>query len=241
MSFWIWRATGRAAQMARKKNNFSDLLRHERTNVPEVVFAPFKDDKSLVKAVGDILDAEGRVLVTKCSKEQWPVVKKEFGKNIIKHDEVSGTIVISKNKAKKKTIGSALIISAGSSDYFVAEEAAVTAEFFGMKVHRHYDCGVAGVHRIKEAVDLAADGKVDVVIVVAGMEGALPSIVAGLVKQPLVAVPTSVGYGAGQGGVTALMAMLNSCSPGIVVVNIDNGFGAAAFAYKVVKGNRDAG
>jgi NCAIR mutase (PurE)-related protein len=179
------------------------------------------------------------VLVTKCTPNQIKLLKKEFGIKVGKYDEISGTMVINRTKKRIPTIGSVSVLSAGTSDYFVAEEASISAEFFGLKVFRHYDCGVAGIHRIDKALKTIGENKVDIVIVVAGMEGALPSIVSGLVKQPLIAVPTSVGYGASLDGITALLAMLNSCSPGVVVVNIDNGFGAAANAYKTIKWMRE--
>ncbi len=217
------------------KNHHTDILRECRTNIPEVVFARFKDDSGLVSSVKSLLDANEKVLVTKCTKEQVKLLKKEFKGKIDKADEISGTVIISKKKKRSNIIGSVSVLSAGTSDYFVAEEASLSAEFFGLKVFRHYDCGVAGIHRIDKALKTIEEKKVDIVIVVAGMEGALPSIISGLVKQPIIAVPTSVGYGASLNGFTALLAMLNSCSPGVVVVNIDNGFGAAANAYKTIK------
>lgn len=216
-----------------------DILRECRTNLPEVVFARFKDDRALVEAVSSLLDANGRVLVTKCKKEQIKLLERKFGSKVEKQDKISGTMIISKKKKKPKKIGTVAVISAGTSDYFVAEEASLSAEFFGLKVYRHYDCGIAGIHRIEGALRTIEEKKVDAVVVVAGMEGALPSIVSGLVKQPLIAVPTSVGYGASFDGIAAMLGMLNSCSPGVVIVNIDNGFGAAAAAYKNIKWMRD--
>lgn len=208
----------------------TDGGRKERAGIPEVVFARFKDDGSLMKAVENLLCANGKVLVTKCSERQTALLEKEFGEKA-KADKTAGICIIGKAD-KNRSIGSIAIISAGSSDYFAAEEAALSAEFLGLKVLRHYDCGVAGVHRTENA--LRAIRKADVIIAVAGMEGALPSVIGGLVKQPVIAVPTSVGYGTGAGGLSALMSMLNSCSPGIAVVNIDNGFGGAALAYKMI-------
>ncbi|UCF08078.1 MAG: nickel pincer cofactor biosynthesis protein LarB [Thermoplasmata archaeon] len=220
-------------------NHHADIFRQCRTNIPEVVFARFKDDRSLVNATSDLLSANGRVLVTKCSDAQISLLKRKFKGKVAKSDDISGTMVISEVKKEGETIGSVAVLSAGTSDYFVAEEASLSAEFFGLEAVRHYDCGVAGIHRLKGALDAIEKKEVDVVIVVAGMEGALPSIVSGLVKQPVVAVPTSVGYGASLDGIAALLAMLNSCSPGVVVVNIDNGFGAAASAYKTIRWMRD--
>jgi NCAIR mutase (PurE)-related protein len=216
-----------------------DILRECRTNLPEVVFARFKDDNALVEAVKSILEANGKVLVTKCKEKQVKLLDKKFGSKVEKQDIISGTMVISKKKKKPKIMGSVAVVSAGTSDYFVAEEASLSSEFFGLKVYRHYDCGIAGIHRIEGALKTIEEKDVDVVIVVAGMEGALPSIVSGLVKQPLIAVPTSVGYGASFDGIAAMLGMLNSCSPGVVIVNIDNGFGAAAAAYKNIKWMKD--
>jgi NCAIR mutase (PurE)-related protein len=225
----------------KSKNHHIDILRECRTNLPEVVFARFKDDKGLLDSVGTILKANGTVLVTKCTKEQVKLLRKKFESKVGNYDKIAGTMIISLKKKKPKIIGSVAVISAGTSDYFVAEEASISAEFFGLRVYRHYDCGVAGIHRIEGALKTISEKRVDVVLVVAGMEGALPSIVSGLVKQPLIAVPTSVGYGASFDGIAAMLAMLNSCSPGVVCVNIDNGFGAAASAYKTIKwmGHKD--
>lgn len=215
-------------------NTLPDLLRRERTNIPEVVFAKFKDNKSLLNSISGLLK-KNRVLVTKCTDSQIKFLKKEYGNKIEKLDEVSKTVVISDTDKKVEIVGSATVLSAGSSDYFVAEEASISCEFLGLEVFRYYDCGVAGIHRIDGALKLVEDNNVDVVIVVAGMEGALPSIISGMIKQPIIAVPSSVGYGASFGGISALLSMLNSCSPGICVVNIDNGFGAAVCAYKMIK------
>lgn len=218
-----------------------DLGRVDRTNVPEVVFAKFKDDNSLIKAIDGLLEVNGKVLVTKCSNEQLGLLRKKYGKQLRKSDEISGTAIVSKKTLKRPSEpqGSVMVISAGTSDHFVAEEAAISAEFLGLKVYRHYDCGVAGIHRIEGALKILKTQEIDTTIVVAGMEGALPSIISGLVKQPMIAVPTSVGYGVSFNGVAALLSMLNSCSPGISVVNIDNGFGAAACAYKMIKWMRE--
>ncbi len=217
--------------MSKQKNINTDGGRGKRAGIPEVVFARFKDDASLTRAVENLLKENGRVLVTKCSAGQMSVLEKRF-KEKIKTDRNAGICIVGKINPIRNA-GSVAIISAGSSDYFVAEEAALSAEFLGLKVLRHYDCGVAGIHRMDCALEKIR--KFDVVIVVAGMEGALPSVIGGLVKQPVIAVPTSVGYGTGAGGLSALMSMLNSCSPGIAVVNIDNGFGAAALAYKMIR------
>jgi hypothetical protein len=163
-------------------------------------------------------------------------MKKRYGVKLKKVDEVSGTVIISDLSTENiEKIGNVLVISAGSADYFVAEECSICLEFFGFNVYRCYDCGVAGIHRLAEPLKIIDDNKIDVVITIAGMDGALPSVIAGLIKQPVIAVPTSIGYGTGMNGISALLTMLNSCSPGISIVNIDNGFGAAACALKIVK------
>lgn len=207
----------------------TDGCRKERAGIPEVVFARFKDNESLINSVKNILNANGKVLVTKCSEGQTALLEKEFNGKI-KSDKTVGICVVGKTSSNNS--GSVAVVSAGSSDYFAAEEAALSAEFLGLEVFRHYDCGVAGIHRMDGALETIR--KADAIIAVAGMEGALPSVIGGLVKQPVIALPTSVGYGTGMGGLSALMSMLNSCSPGIAVVNIDNGFGAAALAYKMI-------
>jgi pyridinium-3,5-biscarboxylic acid mononucleotide synthase len=128
-----------------------------------------------------------------------------------------------------------VVVTAGTTDIPVSEEAAITLEAAGCTVDRINDCGVAGLHRIIRAIPRLTDPRVRCIIVCAGMDGALPSVVGGLVKVPVIAVPTSVGYGASFGGISAMLTMLNSCSPGVAVMNIDNGFGAAAFAYKCIQ------
>ena len=153
-------------------------------------------------------------------------LKKAFSKGA--HNKTARTFFVKSHPVKETGRGHILVISAGTSDVPVAEEAAVTAEVMGNRVMRLYDVGVAGLHRLLHKKEEIASA--NVLIVVAGMEGALPSVVAGLVARPVVAVPTSVGYGANLGGLTTLMAMLNSCAAGISVVNIDNGFGAAYVA-----------
>lgn len=208
----------------------TDGDRKERAGIPEVVFAKFKDNTSLIKAVENLLKANGKVLATKCSAEQILLLEEKF-KGKIKSDKTAGICIIG-DASKIHNAGIVAVVSAGSSDYFIAEESALSAEFLGLEVSRNYDCGVAGIHRMDDA--LGTIRKADVIIVAAGMEGALPSVIGGLVKQPVIAVPTSVGYGTGMGGLSALMSMLNSCSPGIAVVNIDNGFGATALAYKMI-------
>jgi len=213
-----------------------DTLRRHCTGIPEVILAEAKPSTALVEAARRLLNAEQRVLVTRARREHFDVLRRTFGSQLRVADEHCGLAILSCTaRWRAQRFGRSAVLADGSSDYHAAEEAALSAEFLGLKVHRFYDCGVAGLHRTKAAVAMLDKQDVDVVIVVAGMEGTLPSIIAGLVRQPVIAVPTSVGYGTGYGGAAALLTMLNSCSPGIVVVNIDNGFGAAAAAAKFVR------
>jgi len=201
-----------------------DHHRHIRQGIPEVVFAKGKKEEDVVSISRAIFRKSGKLLVTKASTE---IYKKLNIKSAAFHP-LSGAI--SANGGRSKT-GHILILSAGTSDIPVAEEAAVTASFLGSRVETVYDVGVAGIHRLVSAKKALQSARA--IIVVAGMEGALPSVVGGLVDKPLIAVPTSVGYGTSLGGLTALFAMLNSCVPGIAVMNIDNGFGAGCLAHKI--------
>ena len=159
---------------------------------------------------------------------QAKVLKEKFA-NLIKYDEISKTLVLVQNEIEK--VGEVAICTGGTGDVPVAEEAAITAQFYGSNVKRYYDIGVAGVHRLFDKIDEIK--KANVIIAVAGMEGALPSIIAGLVDIPVIAVPTSVGYGANLKGLSTLLAMLNSCAEGISVVNIDNGYNAGYSANQI--------
>jgi NCAIR mutase (PurE)-related protein len=201
-----------------------DHHRHIRQGIPEVVFASGKRVEDVIAIARSIYKKSRKLLVTKASKE---IYKSLRIRNAIFYP-LSGTI--SANGSKKKK-GRILIISAGTSDIPVAEEAAVTASFLGSKVETVYDIGVAGIHRLMDYTKSIDSARV--IIVVAGMEGALPSVVGGLTDKPIIAVPTSIGYGTNLYGLTALFAMLNSCVPGIAVMNIDNGFGSGCLAHKI--------
>lgn len=201
-----------------------DHHRHIRQGIPEVVFAKGKKEEDVVSISRAIFKKSSKLLVTKASQE----IHKKLNIKTATFHPLSGTI--SANGERNKT-GHILILSAGTSDIPVAEEAAVTATFLGSRVETVYDVGVAGIHRLVSAKKALQSARA--IIVVAGMEGALPSVVGGLVDKPLIAVPTSVGYGTSLGGLTALFAMLNSCVPGIAVMNIDNGFGAGCLAHKI--------
>ena len=214
-----------------------DTHRDIRTGVPEAVFAEGKEDEEIVKILMSCAN-KGRIMVTRLENGRYKVIKDELAPLIDKGFKVEynkrARILIVKDHNVKK-IGKIGVVTAGTSDIPVAEEARVVAEEAGCEVLRSYDVGVAGIHRLFSQIREMIEKDVEVIIVVAGMEGALPSVVAGLVDMPVVGVPTSVGYGVGEGGFTALYAMLQSCAPGIAVVNIDNGYGAAVFASTIIK------
>jgi len=201
-----------------------DHHRQIRQGIPEVVFATGKKDEDVVSIARAIFRKSGKFLITKAT----PSIHEKLNIADAVFHPLSGVISAGGERKQKGLI---LILAAGTSDIPVAEEAAVTASFLGSRVELNYDVGVAGIHRLASAKNLLQSARV--IIVVAGMEGALPSVVGGLVDKPIVAVPTSVGYGTSLGGITALFAMLNSCVPGIAVMNIDNGFGAGCLAHRI--------
>ena len=201
-----------------------DHHRHLRQGIPEVVFAEGKTIEDVIAISHALYKKSRKVLITKASEE---IFNRLEMKKAVFH-ALSRAIAVTGEGRKR---GHVLILSAGTSDIPVAEEAAVTASFLGSRVEAVYDVGVAGIHRLLDTLKSLHTARV--IIVVAGMEGALPSVVGGLTDKPIVAVPTSVGYGTNLGGLTALFAMLNSCVPGIAVMNIDNGFGAGCLAHKI--------
>lgn len=201
-----------------------DHHRHLRQGVPEVIFASGKTREQVIGIARAMHKKSRRFLISKATKDMHKSLRI---KGALFHP-ASGMISIGEEKKKS---GSVLVLTAGTSDIPVAEEAAVTASFLGSKVTTVYDVGVAGLHRLMGNSKYIREAKV--IIVIAGMEGALPSVVGGLTDKPIIAVPTSVGYGTSLGGLTALFAMLNSCVPGIAVMNIDNGFGAGCLAHKI--------
>jgi len=218
-------------------NEFNDLgfakidqQRVSRTGLPETVFAPGKTEAQLYGILHSF-ELEGvPVLATKCTPEQFAFLN---GKQLpAAYDPVSRLL-----KSAWGTIpprrGTVAVCTGGTADIPVAEEAAQTAEFFGVRVNRYFDVGIAGLHRLLSQIE--AIRKADVVIAVAGMEGALAGVIAGLVPVPVIAVPTSVGYGASFQGIAPLLSMLNSCAEGISTVNIDNGFGAAVVALRILQ------
>ena len=205
-----------------------DTHRSLRKGFAEVVFGSGKTPLQVAKIAERLLATEQQLLITRITAEHFRAVRRKF-KNAI-HHEAARCITIEKTAMKKRP-GTIAVLSAGTSDLPVAEEAAVTAEVMGNQVERIFDVGVAGLHRLLARLEQFQ--KANVLIVVAGMEGALPSVVAGLVSRPVIAVPTSVGYGAAFGGLAALCGMLTSCGSGVTVVNIDNGFGAGYAASQI--------
>ncbi len=214
-----------------------DTGREARTGIPEAIFAESKEDEDLIKIILKGAD-NGRLMVTKLERERYDLIKPQISiledKGFKFEYNKRAKILLIKNHEIEKE-GKIGVITAGTSDIPVAEEARITAEEVGCEVLTSYDVGVAGIHRLFAHINEMIEADVKALVVVAGMEGALPSVVAGLVDVPVIGVPTSVGYGVGEGGFTALFAMLQSCAPGIAVVNIDNGFGAGVFAAKLTK------
>jgi len=201
-----------------------DHHRSLRRGFPEVIFGPGKTPSQIAAIASRLAETGQVVLVTKTTEEAYRAVAAVHPESVW-HEEASAITV---GRGNPERVGKASVLSAGTSDIPVAEEAALTAELMGASVGRLYDVGVAGLHRLLEHIDVLDSA--DVLVVVAGMDGALPSVVSGLSRAPVIAVPTSVGYGASFSGLSALLAMLNGCSPGVAVVNIDNGFGAGYLA-----------
>jgi len=207
--------------------NFAKIDTHRflKFGFPEVVFGLNKSYQHLKRIISEMKKIYSNVIITKVDEKTANKLKKIFPK-IIYFKEAK---ILAFKKEKRKNSGYVCVVSAGTADIPVAEESAITLEILGIKVERIYDAGVAGLHRLLDKIEIL--NKARCLIVVAGMEGALPSVVGGLVGKPVVAVPTSVGYGINLNGIAPLLTMLNSCSPNVVVVNINNGFGAAFFTY----------
>ena len=220
-------------------NNLSEsigsaTIDHARTifkEFPEVIFAEGKKVEDIVQISKKIFKISQKVLITRLDAKKIKSLKKEFGKNL-KYNNTANIALIS-DKSEKLIDSNILVISAGTTDIPIAEEAIFTINSHGYDTKKIYDVGVAGISRILNHVDLIQESKI--IIVVAGMEGALASVVSGLSSCPVISVPTSIGYGSSYDGLAALLGMLNSCSPGIGVVNIDNGFGAGYLACSIVK------
>lgn len=215
-----------------------DINRNERAGFPEAVFSQSKDYEDLLLIIRKYLDnKDDNLIVTSLSPERYERILNDLGDDsfIFDYNRRAQILIIRKEIKKMEPIAKIGIITAGTSDINVAEEARVIVEEGGCEAITSYDIGVAGIHRLFPQIAHMVKEGVKVFIVCAGMEGALPSVVAGLVDIPVIGVPTSVGYGVGEGGRVALDAMLQSCAPGIAVVNIDNGFGAGVFALTIVK------
>lgn len=228
-----------AATQELKSLPFSDLgfakIDHHRAlrcGAPEVVYGAGKTAEQVARIALEIVGRDHNLLVTRVNESQAVAVAELVPDAV--HDPVARTISARRGEQPPAPEKSVLIVCAGTSDIPVAEEARVTAEMLGNKVDVLHDVGVAGLHRLLAHAKLLQSA--GVLVVVAGMEGALPSVVSGLVDRPIIAVPTSIGYGASLGGLTALFAMLNSCAPGLTVVNIDNGFGAGYAAALINRG-----
>lgn len=204
-----------------------DTHRKVRSGFAEVVFCSGKADEHLCRIYERIYETEGEVLGTRATKEQASLIQARFKE--AEYDPLSRILRI--EKKGKERIGKIAVCTAGTADIPVAEEAAQTAEFFGNAVERIYDVGVSGLHRLLSSVE--AIQSANCVVAAAGMEGALASVIGGLVDKPVIAVPTSVGYGASMNGLSALLTMINSCANGIAVVNIDNGYGAGYMAAQI--------
>lgn len=202
-----------------------DTDRPRRVGMPEVIYCPGKTAEQIVAIVQSLRDAGQNVLATRATAELADAVRQSHPQMAYHAGARCLTLELQPRPAG---VGQVAVVSAGTADLPVAEEAALTAEWMGARVQRVFDVGVAGLHRVMRHLETLRASRA--LIVVAGMEGALPSVVGGLVSRPIVAVPTSVGYGMNLGGVAALLAMLNSCAPGITVVNVDNGFGAGVAA-----------
>lgn len=210
---------------------FAKLDHHRgmRDNFPEVIYCPGKSKQQIEQIFVSLAQQSDNVLATRADAEVFELLREKFPQ--VKYDPGSRLLYL--QRASLPCPGKVVIITAGTSDLPVAEEAALTLEIMGASVSRVYDAGVAGIHRLFDKLPLIHDSQV--VIVVAGMEGALASVVGGLTSRPVIAVPTSVGYGASFNGLAALLAMLNTCASGVAVVNIDNGFGAAAMAMAILR------
>ncbi|OPZ94977.1 MAG: AIR carboxylase [Firmicutes bacterium ADurb.Bin419] len=220
-----------------KKLPFEDLgfakvdhHRNIRNGYPEVIYCQGKTLEQIGAIIEKLIKSNNNIMATRASREVYDKIR-EITEDAIYYE--SARIVVVKKREIPRTDKMIAVVTAGTSDIPVAEEAAVTCETMGQRVERVYDVGVAGIHRLFARKDIIV--KANVIVVVAGMEGALASVVSGLVDKPVIAVPTSVGYGANFGGLSALLTMLNSCATGIGVVNIDNGFGAGFLAAMINK------
>ena len=204
-----------------------DMHREVRSGFPEVIFCSGKADEHLVQIVKKLYEKNGEVFGTRASAHQYEILKESFPQ--IQYDSLSRILKIEGQKREQK--GLIAVCTAGTADIPVAEEAAQTAEYFGSRVERIYDVGVSGIHRLLSRIEVIQEA--NCIVAVAGMEGALASVLGGLVDKPVIGVPTSVGYGASFHGLSALLTMINSCANGIATVNIDNGYGAGYISTQI--------
>jgi len=205
-----------------------DHHRHLRQGMPEVIYCQGKRVEQVVKIAESILDKKGDIIATRAGRDIYEALKSIDERT--EYNEM-GRVVTILHRKRERSVGGVLIITGGTADLPVAEEAHTVLDAFGSRVDTLYDVGVAGIHRLLDGREMIQKSRV--IIVVAGMDGALASVVGGLVSQPVIAVPTSSGYGASFGGIAPLLTMLNSCAAGVAVMNIDNGFGAACLAHKI--------
>ena len=228
-------------ESVRKIKDFAriDINRSYRSGIPEIILAEGKRSAEVADIAMALAAANGFALISRVREKDVEELKKrveaETEEFEIDYNAVAKTVIVKKKGYEFEKIGKIGLIAAGTADRPVAEEARVVAEVCGCEVIKAYDVGIAGIHRLVEPLEELVNARVAAIVVVAGMEGALPSVVASLVDVPVIGVPTSVGYGLGGKGVAALLSMLQSCSPGLAVVNIDNGVGAATFAAKCVR------
>ena len=211
-----------------------DFHREQRKGVPEVIYGETKEIEQIVSMTRKLLDETGRTIISRVPTEAIEVLRDVFNRyNVRVHGTARAVVIYKPDYEHRRTGGQVGVISAGTSDVPVAQEAALIAEEMGCEVTCIYDVGVAGLHRLFEPLRNLLAKEVDAIIVAAGMDGALPSVVAGLVPVPVIGLPTSVGYGVGGKGVAALLSMLQTCAPGLSVVNIDNGVGAGITAAMI--------
>ena len=208
-----------------------DTGRSIRKGIPEIILAEGKSSNDLIKISKKMFSAFGHVIISRVNDQQIKALSKTF----LRQNLIANMIVISKKKPKISNLGKVAIITAGTSDIPVAEESKIILEEIGCRVFTQYDVGIAGIHRLFNSLQIIIKEDVDVIIAIAGREGAMPSIIAGLVDIPVIGVPTSIGYGYGKDGIAALMSMLQSCSLGIATVNIDSGVAAGVLASLIAK------
>lgn len=212
-----------------------DLTREARKGVPEIIWAENKEPATVVEIARRFVEETGRAIISRADDETRVMLRERLGEDVDIEETPRAKMVVARKAGTERKTGGGFVgvITAGTSDIPVAEEARIVAEEMGCHVDTAYDVGVAGLHRLFGPLSAMVEDNVDVIVVAAGMDGALPSVISGLVSVPVIGLPTSVGYGLGGAGVTAILSMLQTCSPGLTVVNIDNGVGAGATAAMI--------